>query len=305
MYNELRLASPTHSCENANAIGEFLKEIDQKEGNLHSILFSAKSINSLPVCVLILSQAALASPAHLNVLNTIAMGTPATTASQVDAPSPKQNSNKKKHKSNSGGLENESDEDLNLFQLKPSIINEKYYAAGRNERSQKTSPTLPPGAPIPDEDNYVMPVIKTGEQKDTDAATTSTELHSALIENNLAQSLKTWSKETNDSHQQELDLQVTECSEELITKLKTLHAQILSTGTTMAIKIPARQIQSVSELKQVTRIGLHQTNRQQDPGVLWDSHWPGSPTMPPDSPSRTMSEITISSKSFEFRSVER
>ncbi|MDR3615437.1 MAG: hypothetical protein P4L53_17900 [Candidatus Obscuribacterales bacterium] len=249
---------------------------------MHSILFRLKFINSLTICALILSQASFAAPSNINLKEAVAIGIP--TADPPETSSTKQNLKTKKKRSNSGGLENESYEDLNLFQLKPSIINEKYYTSGRNERSQKTSPTLPPGAPIPDEDNYVIPSVKSGEAKDTDTAATSTELHSALIDSSLAQSLPTWSKETDDSHQVELELQVTECSEDLVTKLKALHAKILGTGTSMTIKIPARQIQSMSELKQITRIGLHQNSRKQEPVVIWDSHKKSSPTLPPGSP---------------------
>jgi Flp pilus assembly secretin CpaC len=44
----------------------------------------------------------------------------------------------------------EGPRDLNLFQVEPTVINERHYSSGRSERHQKTSPTLPEGAPIPD-----------------------------------------------------------------------------------------------------------------------------------------------------------
>ena len=40
--------------------------------------------------------------------------------------------------------------DTNLFQVEPTVIDERHYTSGRSERFQKTSPTLPEGAPIPD-----------------------------------------------------------------------------------------------------------------------------------------------------------
>lgn len=43
---------------------------------------------------------------------------------------------------------------MNLIQLEPTIINEKYYVSGQSERHQRISPTLPPGAPIPDCDDF-------------------------------------------------------------------------------------------------------------------------------------------------------
>lgn len=44
----------------------------------------------------------------------------------------------------------EGPRDTNMFQVEPTIIDERHYSSGRAERHQKTSPTLPEGAPIPD-----------------------------------------------------------------------------------------------------------------------------------------------------------
>jgi Flp pilus assembly secretin CpaC len=44
----------------------------------------------------------------------------------------------------------EGPRDLNLFQVEPTVIDERHYTSGRDERHQKTSPTLPEGSPIPD-----------------------------------------------------------------------------------------------------------------------------------------------------------
>jgi len=44
----------------------------------------------------------------------------------------------------------EGPRDINMFQVEPTIIDERHYSTGRAERHQKTSPTLPEGAPIPD-----------------------------------------------------------------------------------------------------------------------------------------------------------
>jgi Flp pilus assembly secretin CpaC len=44
----------------------------------------------------------------------------------------------------------EGSRDLNLFQVEPTVIDERHYTSGRSERHQKTSPTLPEGSPIPD-----------------------------------------------------------------------------------------------------------------------------------------------------------
>jgi Flp pilus assembly secretin CpaC len=44
----------------------------------------------------------------------------------------------------------EGPRDINLFQVEPTVVDERHYSSGRAERHQKTSPTLPEGAPIPD-----------------------------------------------------------------------------------------------------------------------------------------------------------
>jgi Flp pilus assembly secretin CpaC len=44
----------------------------------------------------------------------------------------------------------EGPRDLNLFQVEPTVLDERHYSSGRDERHQKTSPTLPEGSPIPD-----------------------------------------------------------------------------------------------------------------------------------------------------------
>jgi Flp pilus assembly secretin CpaC len=44
----------------------------------------------------------------------------------------------------------EGPRDMNLFQVEPTVIDERHYTSGRSERHQKTSPTLPEGSPIPD-----------------------------------------------------------------------------------------------------------------------------------------------------------
>ena len=44
----------------------------------------------------------------------------------------------------------EGPRDVNMFAVEPTVIDERHYTSGRSERRQKTSPTLPEGAPIPD-----------------------------------------------------------------------------------------------------------------------------------------------------------
>ncbi len=40
--------------------------------------------------------------------------------------------------------------DMNMFQVEPSVMDERHYSSGRAERHQMSSPTLPNGTPIPD-----------------------------------------------------------------------------------------------------------------------------------------------------------
>lgn len=44
----------------------------------------------------------------------------------------------------------EAPRDTNMFQLKPTILDEEYMRSGRAERSLRLPGVLPPGAPIPD-----------------------------------------------------------------------------------------------------------------------------------------------------------
>lgn len=54
----------------------------------------------------------------------------------------------------------EGPRDMNLFQVEPTVLDERHYTSGRAERHQKTSPTLPEGAPIPDESNFGGILVK-------------------------------------------------------------------------------------------------------------------------------------------------
>lgn len=51
--------------------------------------------------------------------------------------------------------------DMNMFHVEPTVVDERHYSSGRAERHQKTSPTLPNGAPVPDEEQ-ALPTASTG-----------------------------------------------------------------------------------------------------------------------------------------------
>lgn len=54
--------------------------------------------------------------------------------------------------------------DMNMFHVEPTVLDERHYSSGRAERHQKTSPTLPNGAPVPDEEQ-ALPTASTGAGK--------------------------------------------------------------------------------------------------------------------------------------------
>jgi hypothetical protein len=62
--------------------------------------------------------------------------------------------------------------------LEPTVIAERYYSSGRSERHQKTSPTLPYGAPIPD--NY-GPSTTSGSSSTSSGTTGSTSTGAGII----------------------------------------------------------------------------------------------------------------------------
>ncbi|MBK8222789.1 MAG: hypothetical protein IPK73_17340 [Candidatus Obscuribacter sp.] len=53
----------------------------------------------------------------------------------------------------------EGPRDMNIFQVEPSMLNERYYTSGESEHHQFVGNVLPAGAPIPDNDD-TMPVKK-------------------------------------------------------------------------------------------------------------------------------------------------
>ena len=68
--------------------------------------------------------------------------------------------------------------DMNMFQLEPSILNERLYSSGKAERTQYCGKVLPAGAPIPDNDaplsEQTKPVAKDSKEiKETPSAATS------------------------------------------------------------------------------------------------------------------------------------
>lgn len=57
----------------------------------------------------------------------------------------------------------EGPRDMNMFQVEPTVLDERHYTTGRAVRHQKTSPTLPEGVPLPDLDNNRLVNARIGE----------------------------------------------------------------------------------------------------------------------------------------------
>ncbi len=54
----------------------------------------------------------------------------------------------------------EGPRDMNIFQVEPTILNERYYTSGKSERHQFVGNVLPAGAEIPDNDAPVSAGIQ-------------------------------------------------------------------------------------------------------------------------------------------------
>lgn len=62
----------------------------------------------------------------------------------------KSDSAKSQTKPSEAELPKPNPKDINLFYVEGTVIDERHYVKGRDVRHQKTSPTLPQGSPIPD-----------------------------------------------------------------------------------------------------------------------------------------------------------
>ncbi len=129
----------------------------------------------------------------------------------------------------------EGPRDMNMFQIEPTVMDERHYTTGRSERHQKTSPTLPAGAPIPDNDGIPA------EKIDPD------------VKNKIA-SLK------DQSESLKLKLSVQTCADSFIKLLRQLKGiEILKVDAEtkkITIKLPAKMINTLSQFNGVLKISL-------------------------------------------------
>ncbi len=129
----------------------------------------------------------------------------------------------------------EGPRDMNMFQVEPTVLDERHYTTGRAERHQKTSPTLPAGAPIPDIDS--SPKEKIDQE----------------VKNEIA-SLK------DQRESLKLKLTVQTCSNSFIKLLKQIKGmeiiKVDSENNSVVIKLPAKMIDSLSQYAGVLKISL-------------------------------------------------
>ncbi|MDX2108408.1 MAG: VIT and VWA domain-containing protein [Candidatus Melainabacteria bacterium] len=129
----------------------------------------------------------------------------------------------------------EGPRDMNMFQVEPTVWDERHYTSGRAERHQKTSPTLPEGAPIPDTDS--TPAEKISEE----------------VKNKMA-SMK------DQSESLKLKLTVQTCSDSFVKLLKQLKGieviKVDSETKSIIIKLPAKMINTLSQYAGVLKISL-------------------------------------------------
>ncbi len=129
----------------------------------------------------------------------------------------------------------EGPRDMNICAVEPTVMDERHYTSGRAERHQKTSPTLPEGAPIPDRDP--APSEKIDE----------------AVKQKIA-SLK------NQDTVLKLKLEVESCSESFQNLLKQVKSieigKVDSEAKTILVKVKAEEVSLISQYTGVRKISL-------------------------------------------------
>jgi len=133
----------------------------------------------------------------------------------------------------------EGPRDMNMFQVEPTVVDERHYTTGRSERHQKTSPTLPIGAPIPDNDPTPAQKIDQAVKEKIDSM------------KDKEKSLK-------------LSVSAATCSDSFISLLKQLKSiEIIKVDTekkTIVLKIKASMINALSQYNGILKISLANAN---------------------------------------------
>jgi hypothetical protein len=146
------------------------------------------------------------------------------------------------------------DRDCNMFQLEPSVINERYYTSGKAEHHQKISPTLPAGAPIPDNEGPYAPEVKP-------QVTGSNEKLNDKLDSQVKASLTALKDVKDDSPALKLKLKVSTVDDALLAHLKELKVDVVSTSRAsgdMIVYAPAHKVNDIGNINEVLIVLLAQ-----------------------------------------------
>lgn len=160
----------------------------------------------------------------------------------------------KKQKTRKKGNDFEGTRDLNIFQVEPSVINERYYTSGQAEHSQKISPTLPPGAPIPDNEGPYAPDAKP-------QTTGSNDVMNEKLDGQVKASLIALKNVKGDSPVLKLKLRVSTINDALLSQFKELKVDVVSSSRStgdMIVYAPAQRVNEIGNLNQVQVVMLAQ-----------------------------------------------
>jgi hypothetical protein len=161
---------------------------------------------------------------------------------------------KKGKRTKNKGDDFSGDRDCNMFQLEPTVINERYYTSGKAEHYQKISPTLPPGAPIPDNEGPYAPETKP-------QVTGSGEKLNDKLDSQVKASLTALKDVKGDSPTLKLKLRVSTVNDALLAQLKELKVDVISTSRAsgdMIVYAPAHKVNEIGNLNQVLIVLLAQ-----------------------------------------------
>jgi len=146
------------------------------------------------------------------------------------------------------------DRDLNIFQVEPTVINERYYTSGKAERHQYVGHTLPAGAPIPDNEGPSQPETKSPAKSSIDQY--NNKLDSQVIANLVA--LK---ESKAQSPSLKLKLKVSTMDDAFLATLKEMKIDVIASSKAdgdMLIYAPAARVNDLGNLSQVLTVLIAQ-----------------------------------------------
>ncbi|MBS1995919.1 MAG: hypothetical protein JSS86_06395 [Cyanobacteria bacterium SZAS LIN-2] len=161
---------------------------------------------------------------------------------------------KKARRVKSKGDDFSGDRDCNMFQVEPSVINERYYTSGKAEHHQKISPTLPYGAPIPDNEGPYQPDTKAPVKSSND-------IFNDKLDSQVKASLIALKDIKSDSPSLKLKLRVSTMDDALLINLKEMKVDVISSSRAsgdIIVYAPAQKVNDIGSLHQVLNVLLAQ-----------------------------------------------